>query len=275
MGFLRPQRRTQGMARLFHAQGAPVGRGGTTGQEIECMSDQFDSSGNKTLSASAPQNTQQWQYPPGQFDTVMDKPLESVLGGASIQTLPVETGRNALQPQASTGVSTDSIAKQYCMEVLGNVRKINSHPDLYNPQAFSTILTTMGFLSSLCCSQDDGEGDKAKFICFVRRWMPEKYHSIAKDLYKVVRCGLVHSASIVSTSGQTAFAMTHDAANFTHLETAMVVGGEKTVLVASSLCDDIEEAINKMFNDSGTQKTIEENFSKKPPINAYSMTPAS
>lgn len=182
---------------------------------------------------------------------------------------------------------------EYCNERLDEIRAINSNHQC--PSAFVCIAAFMGFLSRLAFGTNQwkrGEDGKC-FRDFVQTYMPQKYQFLPKDLlYTTFRCGIVHAMSFDpeisedraiylqahngGTDGSAQLAITH-APEFRDLcEGAQLKQESQTgmyVLVADVLCDDIAEAITKMFQSPDVQKNSEAYVRVQRPIVGILLPP--
>lgn len=171
--------------------------------------------------------------------------------------------------------------QEYCKDRLEEIRAINEKAR--TPSGFVCMAAFIGFLSNLASGKAEIGSDKDNYINFAMKYMsglcPDRAR--AEELYKVLRCGLLHAMSFclpfspgkmpLTRSQQprrSKMSITHD---------AVPAGSNPDVISFDVLYQAVSLAIQKLFADSSVASKILTVVYWQPPIkgNSPSATPMS
>jgi len=161
---------------------------------------------------------------------------------------------------AAASVSKSSV-QEYCQDQLSAIRRINGIESLHTPASFVTIAAFIGYLSRLAYGNNGKRDCDSKmyiqFITDVLGSIKYDYKKMAKDMYYVFRCGLVHAYSfqppVDAPSPMSNIAISHSSETKWDPKSGFYSerknGKTYTVLNADDLILDLFKAIDKMFKD--------------------------
>ena len=146
--------------------------------------------------------------------------------------------------------------KGYCLDRLKEIRVINEV--FHVPSGFVCIAAFIGFLSLLAYGTNKKSGeDHTCFTRFVKKFMT---NYAGEKMYSTFRCGIVHAMSFypayekgrpsdkpIQQLAPPPYSITHSAA-WPNLAPSSTNGGGLGIQ-AAALCNDIENAVNAMFDD--------------------------
>ena len=160
--------------------------------------------------------------------------------------------------------------QEYCKDRLEEIRAINEKSR--TPSGFVCMAAFIGFLSNLASGKAEIGSDKDNYVNFAINYMnglcPDQAR--AEELYKTLRCGLLHAMSFClpfdpgkmpSTFSQPPnrgkMSITHD---------AMPAGSDPDVITFEALYQAVGLAIQKLFADSNAANKILTVVYWQPPI---------
>lgn len=168
--------------------------------------------------------------------------------------------------------------KQYCIDRLEEIKQINATSQ--TPSGFVCIAAFIGFLSNLASGKAEFGHDNKNYTEFAKNYMkglcPTKV--TAKQLYKTLRCGLLHSMSFSPAfkAGKMPSNHSHPRTNpslaITHDKNPQNASQFKVVLTFDELYSEVQSAINSMFNDPIIQSNAMEVVYWQPPIRGVLCT---